>query len=134
MAETGKTKKILIAEDEVSMREIIVFQLTSHGYEVVEAENGTVALEKIEKEHPDLLLLDLMMPETDGFEVLEKVRANPDKKISEIPVIIISNLWSNEDILRIKHLKISAYMVKAYFTTKEILNKVTEVLQHKNTL
>ncbi|HYE22373.1 MAG TPA: response regulator [Verrucomicrobiae bacterium] len=128
MAKTEKPKKILMVEDEASMREIVVHKLTTNGFEVKEAEDGKKGLDAFVKEKPDLILLDLMLPEMDGFEVLEKIRSNPDKKLADTPVIILSNLWSNEDIIRIKHLKVQAYMVKAYFTTEEILNKINEIL------
>jgi DNA-binding NarL/FixJ family response regulator len=72
-----------------------------------------------------------MLPEVDGFKVLETIRAHQDPNISNTPVIILSNLWSNKDILRTKDLKVQAYMVKAYFTTEEILNKINEILAGK---
>jgi DNA-binding response OmpR family regulator len=125
----GKPKKILMVEDDVAMREIVIHKLISHGFDVKEAEDGKQGLELIMKEKPDLVLLDLMLPEVDGFKVLETVRANPDPKIASTPIIILSNLWSNKDILRTKALKVQAYMVKAYFTTEEILNKINEILQ-----
>lgn len=123
-----KPKKILMIEDDVAMREIVIHKLMSHGFDVKEAEDGLQGVDSILKEKPDLVLLDLMIPELDGFQVLEKVRGNADAQIANTPVIILSNLWSNKDILRTKALKVQAYMVKAYFTTEEILNKINEVL------
>ncbi len=125
-------KKVVMIEDDPAMREIVVHTLQTHGFEVKEAADGKKGLDLIISEKPDIVLLDLMMPELDGFQVLEAVRGNPDKKISEIPVIILSNLWSNKDILRTKALKVQAYLVKAYFTTEEILNKVREILVQPN--
>lgn len=121
-------KKVIMAEDDLAMREIVTHKLLAHGFSVKEAEDGHQALDAIKAEHPDIVLLDLMMPEMDGFQVLEELRANPDPKIANTPVIVLSNLWSNKDILRTKALKVQAYMVKAYFTTEEILNKINEVL------
>ena len=69
------------------------------------------------------------MPEMDGFQVLESIRKNPDKKIANLPVIVLSNLWSNEDILKTQAYKVDDYMVKAYFTPEEILGKIQAVLK-----
>lgn len=129
-----KPKKILIVEDDMAMRDIVIHKLQAHGFEVKEAENGKVGIELSLQEKPDLILLDLMLPEVDGFKVLETLRKDADPKVSETPIIILSNLWSNKDILRTKDLKVQAYMVKAYFTTEEILNKINEILLHKDEL
>lgn len=124
-----KPKKILMIEDDMAMREIVIHKLMTHGFEVKEAEDGKKGIDMLMQEKPDLVLLDLMLPEVDGFKVLETVRAATDPKIAQTPVIILSNLWSNKDILRTKALKVQAYMVKAYFTTEEILNKINEILK-----
>lgn len=123
-----KQKKILVVEDDPAMREIVTHKLTTHGFEVVQAENGTKGITYAASEKPDLILLDLLLPEVDGFGVLQFIRKNPDPKIAKVPVIILSNLWSDKDILRTEALHIQAYMVKAYFTTEEILNKINEIL------
>ncbi len=128
MADIEKPKKILMIEDDVAMREIVIHKLMTHGFEVKEAEDGKQGIDLAIAEKPDLILLDLMLPEVDGFQVLETVRSNPDQKVANTPIIILSNLWSNKDILRTKALKVQAYMVKAYFTTEEILTKINEIL------
>lgn len=125
----AKQKKILMIEDDMAMREIVIHKLMTHGFEVKEAEDGKKGIDMLLQEKPDLVLLDLMLPEVDGFQVLETVRASTDAAVAKTPVIILSNLWSNKDILRTKALKVQAYMVKAYFTTEEILNKINEILK-----
>jgi DNA-binding response OmpR family regulator len=122
-----KPKKILVVEDEISMREIVVEKLRMAGFNVLQAEDGAVAIKTIEKERPDLVLLDLMLPEIDGFGVLERVRKNKD--VAATPIIILTNLWSKEEIIKTKMLGVSAYIIKAYMTTEEIMEKVKEVLQ-----
>ncbi len=129
----GKPKKILMVEDDTAMREIVIHKLMTHGFEVKEAADGKQGVMMAIQEKPDLMLLDLMLPEMDGFTVLETLRKNPDPKVANIPVIILSNLWSNKDILRTKALKVQAYLVKAYFTTEEILNKINEILKNDGT-
>lgn len=121
-------RKILVVEDDIAMRDIVVHKLLAHGFDVAQAPDGREGLNLIAKERPDLILLDLMLPDVDGFQVLETLRKDPDESIAKTPVIILSNLWSNKDILRTKDLQVNAYMVKAYFTTEEILNKITEIL------
>lgn len=126
--EANANKTIVIVEDDVAMREIVTHKLASSGFTVKEAEDGRAGLDLILQTKPDLVLLDLMLPEVDGFEVLESVRKNPDASLAKTPIIILSNLWSNKDILKTKALHVQAYLVKAYFTTEEILKKVEEVL------
>jgi CheY-like chemotaxis protein len=124
-----KTYKILVAEDDTAMRDIISHKLKTSGFSVVEASDGKQASELIVSEKPDLVLLDLLMPEMNGFQVLEGVRQNSDANIANTPVIVLSNLWSNKDILQAEALKVQAYMVKAYFDTNDILKKVNEILE-----
>jgi OmpR family response regulator RpaB len=129
MSVTKKPKKILVVEDELAMREIVVDKLQTSGFNVIQAEDGAEAIKMIDKENPDLVLLDLMLPEIDGFGVLEKIRNSKNGKISQTPVIILTNLWSKEEIIKTKNLGVSAYIIKAYMTTEEILEKVKEVLK-----
>ncbi len=121
-------KKILVVEDEGAMRDIVAHKLQSHGFLVSQAADGKEGLTVFDREHPDLVLLDLMLPEVDGFTVLETIRKNPDPVVANTPVIILSNIWNDQDILRVRELKVSDYMIKAYFTTEEILNTVNKVL------
>jgi DNA-binding response OmpR family regulator len=126
--EDSKQKKILVVEDDAAMRELVTHKLLSNGFEIKQAEDGKQALELFDSEKPDLILLDLMIPEIDGFHVLENIRKRTDPKAANTPVIVLSNLWSSKDILSTQALQVQAYMVKAYFTTEEILEKVKEVL------
>ncbi len=127
-------KKILVVEDDIAMREIVVHKLTANGFDVVQAEDGQKGIDLIVQEKPDIVLLDLMLPEIDGFQVLETIRKNPDATVAKTPIIVLSNLWSNKDILKTKSLNVQAYMVKAYFTTEEIMKKVNEVLANPATI
>ena len=121
-------KTIVIVEDDVAMREIVTHKLSNSGFIVKEAEDGKAGIDLIVATKPSLVLLDLMLPEVDGFKVLETIRRHSDPAVAKTPIIILSNLWSNKDILKTKALHVQAYMVKAYFTTEEILKKVQEVL------
>lgn len=119
-----KTKKILVAEDEPDMRAILVGMIESAGYEVIEAENGKIALELAIKEMPDIILLDIMMPKMGGFEVLEKMKYNPST--NNIPVIILSNLGQEKEITKGKALGAVDYLIKADIHLTEILEKITK--------
>jgi CheY-like chemotaxis protein len=93
-----KTVKILVVDD-IPLNVLLVKKMLQPlGFETSEAEDGVVAMEKIEADKPDLILLDLMMPRMDGFEVLRRLRANEETK--SIPVIILSALNSNDDVAK----------------------------------
>ena len=115
-------KTILIIEDDKFLRELIAQKLTKEGYNISEAIDGEEGIKKIESEKPDLVLLDLILPGIDGFEVLSKMKENPN--LSSIPVIILSNLGQKEDVE--KGLKMGAvdYLIKAHFTPGEIIEKI----------
>jgi DNA-binding response OmpR family regulator len=125
-------KNVIVMEDDMAMAEIVTHKLETSGFGVRHAQDGKLGLEMIGKQLPDLILMDLMMPEVDGFQVLETIRGSSDKNIANLPVIVLSNLWSNSDILRIKNLRADDYLVKAYFTPDEILGKIQAVLSKHN--
>ena len=120
-------KKILIVEDDKFLRDLISQKLTKEGYEVDEAIDGEEGVKMIKEVKPDLVLLDLILPGIDGFEVLVKMKEN--SSISSTPVIILSNLGQKEDVE--KGLKLGAvdYLIKAHFTPGEIIDKIRAVLK-----
>ena len=123
----SSAKKILIIEDDRFLRELIARKLTDEGFETLEAGEGEQGLKKIKEEKPDLVLLDLILPSIDGFEVLSRMKE--DAKVSSIPVIILSNLGQREEVER--GLKSGAidYLIKAHFTPGEIIEKIKGVLK-----
>lgn len=123
--------KLLIVEDDVTMREIMVHKMSASGFTVVEAGDGKQAIATWKKEKPDIVLLDLMLPEMDGFQILETIRKDPDQQVANSSVIVLSNLFGKEEIQKAKELSIDDYMVKAYYTTEEILARLKEVLKKK---
>lgn len=120
-------KKILIVEDDKFLRDLITQKLSNENFDVVIAQDGEEGVRKIEEEKPDLVILDLLLPAIDGFEVLKKMKANP--KIADIPVIILSNLGQKEDVERGMALGAKDYMIKAHFTPNEVVNKVKNYLE-----
>lgn len=121
-------KKILLVEDDEFLHSLLVKKLTQVGYEVISAMDGEQALEMVEKSKPDLILLDIILPGIDGFEVAEKIKANNNRVIREVPIIVLSNLGQKEDIQRALSLGVTDYMIKANFTSEEILDKIQKVL------
>jgi len=118
--------KILIVEDDKFLRELIARKLTAENYQISEAIDGEEGLKKIKEEKPDLVLLDLILPGIDGFEVLSRLKEDPS--LALIPVIILSNLGQREDVERGMKLGAVDYLVKAHFTPNEIIEKVKQAL------
>ena len=124
-------KKILIVEDDKFLRELIAQKLQKENYEIVEAMDGEEGLKKIKEEKPDLILLDLILPEIDGFAVLRQIKEDPI--LAQIPVIILSNLGQETDIKRGLSLGAKDYLVKTETSFLEVVNKVKKLLL-KNSL
>lgn len=118
--------KILIAEDDEFLANAYRVKLTKVGYEVKNVKNGNEALEAIASFPPDLIILDLMMPEMDGFEFL--LRRKNDPKLLGIPCIVASNLGQSDDIVRAMKLGASDYMVKTELTMKDLVEKIANIL------
>jgi len=120
-------KKILVIEDDKFLRELIVRKLQKEGLDVSEAVDGEEGIKKVNEIKPDLILLDLILPTVDGFEVLKRIKSNPE--VAEIPVIILSNLGQQEDIEKGLRLGAVDYLVKALFTPGEIIEKIKKYLK-----
>lgn len=105
-------KKILIVEDEESLLKLESILLTSKGFEVKGVTNGRAALEEIQKSHPDLVLLDIMLPEMDGFEVCKKIKEDPQTR--EIPVIMLTAKKTREDMEKGKEVGADCYITKPF--------------------
>lgn len=124
--EANKTK-ILVVEDDPFVSNLLIKNLLGAGYVVINATEGQKALTMLETEKPQVILLDLLLPGLDGFEVLKRIKANA--AISNIPVIILSNLGSQDDINKALQLGASDYIIKANFTLTEIVERIKTVLK-----
>ena len=120
-------KTILIIEDDKFLRDLIARKLTEEGFEISEAVNGEEGIKKIKEGKPDLVLLDLILPGIDGFEVLRKIKEEP--QLARIPVIILSHLGQKEDVEKGMKLGASDYLIKAHFTPAEIIQKIKTALK-----
>jgi DNA-binding response OmpR family regulator len=120
--------KVLLVEDDVFLREICSKKLVKEGYTMHEAIDGEQALKGIEKIKPDIILLDIILPAIDGFQILNQIRSHTNKEISKIPVIMLSNLGQEDDIKKAMDMGANDYLVKAHFTTEEIASKIKKIL------
>jgi len=120
-------KKILVVEDDKFLRELISQKLATEGYDVIEAVDGDKGIEKIRTEKPDMVLLDLIIPGIDGFEVLAKMKADPGT--ANIAVIVLSNLGQKDDIEKGLEMGANDYLIKAHFTPGEIVEKIQQILK-----
>ena len=118
---------IFIIEDDKFLRELIVRKLNDEGFDVSEAIDGEEGIKGIKEKKPDLILLDLVLPGIDGFEVLSQIKS--DSELSSIPVIIISNLGQKEDIEKGMKLGAADYLIKAHFDPNEIVEKIKTTLK-----
>lgn len=123
--------KILIVEDDKFLSELISTKLTKEGYEVSIALDGEVGLEKAKTEKPDIILLDILLPGISGFEVLEQIKKSEDPAVKNIPVLILSNFGQESKVQQGLSLGAVDYLVKANFTTGEIVEKIRAITGKK---
>jgi|SRR3989344_2270531 len=117
------SKKILVVDDEQAIAKALQLKLTTAGFTVSLAFNGKQALDLMNIDKFDLILLDLLMPELDGWSVLEQIKGKGQR------VIITSNLSQSEDIKRAQELGAVDFIVKSDFSLADIVNKVSKALQ-----
>ena len=117
---------ILIAEDEGALSGVLQSKLARHGFSVETAIDGIDALEKMRRLRPQLVLLDLIMPNKNGFQVLEEAKADP--AIKDIPVVVFSNLNQEEDHARAKKMGALDFLVKSDLGINEVVGKVNGFL------
>jgi DNA-binding response OmpR family regulator len=119
--------RIVIVEDEAAIAEMYKMELTQAGFEVGLAANGKLGLELCERMKPDLVLLDLMMPQMSGQEMLKQLRKTDWGK--KTLVMALTNLSQHEAQLEMGKSGFDDYAVKAYYTPKQLREKITELLQ-----
>ncbi len=130
MADPNKQQaSVLVVEDDKFLRDLIQEKLQKEGFSVLSAVDGEEGLRLINEQPPLLILLDLILPGVDGFEVLRRLKADP--KTASIPVIVLSNLGQKEDMDRAMHDGAEDFMVKARFTPSEIVAKIRDTLKSK---
>ena len=118
--------RILLIEDDPFILRMYETKFHWEKLDVKVADNGLEGLKCLEEFDPDIVLLDLLMPELDGFEVLRKIRS--DSKYDKLPVIVLSNINQDEDIRRATELGATDYFVKSELTPSQVVERIKEVV------
>jgi DNA-binding response OmpR family regulator len=119
-------KKILFIEDESALQKTFGEILKQEGYEMISALDGEIGIQLAQKEKPDLILLDLILPRINGFDVLRTLKQNPETK--RIPVIVLTNLEGVKEVDRAIDLGAKSYLVKAQYSLEEVIGKIKQAL------
>lgn len=122
-----KDIKILVIEDDTMLNKIYQTKLGILGYQVAAAYDGEEGLKKIETEKPNIVLLDLMLPKKNGYEVLGAVKSN--QAVSNTPIILLSNLGQEEDVRRGLTLGAVDFLVKSNSKLETVINRIESILQ-----
>jgi len=123
----AEVKKILFIEDESALQKSFRDMLEGKSYEVISALDGETGLRLARTQKPDLILLDLRLPQKDGFEVLKLLKN--DKRTENVPVIILTNLEKAEDIQRALSSGATTYLVKSNYELEEVIGKIEQALK-----
>jgi len=121
-----KKYKIAVIEDEPFLASMYTTKFELEGFDVVRAADGEEGLKQIKENKPDLVLLDIVMPKMDGFQVLENLRA--DSSTSSLPVILLTNLGQRADIEKGLRMGATDYIIKANYTPAQVVAKAKEKL------
>ncbi|PIY97011.1 MAG: response regulator [Candidatus Kerfeldbacteria bacterium CG_4_10_14_0_8_um_filter_42_10] len=120
-------KKILLVEDDSFLAGMYVSKLNLEDFKVSLADNGEDGLKLAQEQLPDLVLLDILLPQMDGFEVLKRLKDDP--KTAKIPVILLTNLGQKKDVDRGLALGAEDYLIKAHFMPNEVIAKIKKILK-----
>ncbi len=120
-------KTILFIEDESALQKTFGDILIQEGYEIVSALDGETGLKLSKAKKPDLILLDLILPKVHGFDVLKRLKEDPETK--EIPIIVLTNLEGIGDVDKAIELGATTYLVKAQYSLEEVIAKIKKALK-----
>jgi two-component system response regulator AdeR len=129
MARISKAVKVLIVEDDKNICEMYAITFMRRGFTVYTAPDGRSAIQKYQNKKPDIVLLDIMMPHVDGYQVLNEIRKDIN---SYTPVVMLTNLDA-DDFARESQLdNIDAFLIKSHYSPREVVDKTIEVLRINN--
>ncbi len=123
----NKNVKILLVEDDNFLLNMYADKFRAEGFEVFIADNGAGGLKLAKEKTPDIILLDVLLPKMNGFEVLQELNKEPNTK--NIPVILLTNLSQKEEIKKGMELGAKDFLIKAHFMPQEVVAKVKQVLK-----
>jgi len=118
-------KKILLVEDDPFLIDIYTTKLKDSGFSVQTVADGEEAINKIKEEKPDLVVLDIVLPHVDGWEILNQIKA--DKELKKIKVILLSNLGQKEEVEKGLKLGATKYLIKAHYTPGQVVEEIKKV-------
>jgi len=124
-----KDKTVLLVDDDLTLREMYEERLQAEGFKIVQATNGEEALAKANEIKPNVILLDIMMPKVNGFDVLKELKGNEDLK--DIPVIVLTALIQDVDRVQGKKLGAADYIVKSETMPGEVIAKIKNAIGEK---
>ncbi len=119
--------KVLLVEDDTFLAGMYVTKLTLEGFAVALASDGEQGLTVYKKEHPQIVLLDIVLPKMSGFDVLKEIRKDP--KAKDAKVILLTNLGQREDVTRGLSLGADDYLIKAHFMPSEVVDKIKKLVK-----
>lgn len=120
-------KKIMIVEDDIFISDIYQMKFNQEGFEVSLATSGVDALQQLQNVIPDIILLDIMMPEMDGVETLKEIKKI--EKIKDIPIIMLTNISEREKVKECFQYGLNDYLIKSNFTPSEVVEKINLLLE-----
>ncbi len=122
-------KKIFLVEDDLFLASLLKNKFFEAGFDVICAQDGEQAIKILKDQKPDIIILDLILPKKNGFEVMQEINKNP--VINKAPIIIVSNLGQDEDISRGKELGAIEYFVKARISIEDLVEKIKKFLNEQ---
>lgn len=124
-------KKVLLVEDDPFLIDIYTTKLKEEGFLVEIAINGKECLKRLKEEKFDLLLLDIVLPEVDGWEILERIKKEREveKTKDDLKILVLSNLGQKEEIEKGLRLGVDKYLIKAHYTPSEVIKEIREILK-----
>ncbi len=124
--EVASSKKILIVEDDTFMLELLAAELKKTGFEIMIAETGNEAVKKFKESKPDLILLDILLPDKNGLDALREIRREPEGR--DAKVLVLSNFSDTPHIEEAKRLGVIDYLVKAQHVPQEIVERIKKII------
>ncbi|MDD5145529.1 MAG: response regulator [Candidatus Pacebacteria bacterium] len=120
-------KSVLLVEDDPFLIDIYAAKLKEADYSIDIVEDGEATRRKLQEKTPDVIVLDLVLPKIDGWEILKEIKA--DSKLSNIPVVILSNLGQKSEVERGLAMGATKYLIKAHYTPSEVIEEIKKVTQ-----
>ena len=120
-------KTILLVEDDPFLADLYTTRLKGAGFEIEVALTGKEGLEKLKERKPDLLILDIVLPTIDGWEILQEL--GKDERFNDLKIVVLSNLDKKEDIKKAFDFGVVKYLIKAHYTPSEVMEEIEKILK-----